>query len=109
LNTAQPQSDEGTTMADSQDKRPRSVSTMVGIGQIVSMLLGFGAVIYSLGVKGEQLERARADMEALSRVVTDLAGAQASSAIADAKDKSAIEDIKRRIDALERRMDRVDR
>ncbi len=59
-------------------------------------------VIYALGQKGEQLDRARADMHALSDAVADLASAQASAAVADAKDKSSIEDIKRRLDALER-------
>lgn len=87
----------------------RNMATAIGIGQIVAMLLGFGSVIYSLGVKGEQLDRARADMASLSGAVADLASAQASAAVADAKDKTALEDVKRRLDAVERRMDRVER
>ena len=78
------------------------MATVVGVGQILSMVLGFGAVIYSLGQKGEQLDRARQDMHALSDAVADLASAQASAAVADARDKGAIEDIKRRLDLLER-------
>jgi hypothetical protein len=102
--------DETQQKPEQHDRRsPRPVATMVGIGQIVSMVIGFGAVIYSLGVKGEQLDRARADMEALSVAVADLASAQASTAISAAAERSAIEEIRRRIEALERRMDRAER
>jgi hypothetical protein len=89
-------------MAEEKERRRTQIATVVGIGQILAMMLGFGSVIYALGQKGEQLDRARADMHALSDAVADLASAQASAAVADAKDKSSIEDIKRRLDALER-------
>jgi len=88
--------------SDETHRRRPQVATVVGVGQILSMVLGFGAVIYSLGQKGEQLDRARQDMHALSDAVADLASAQASSAVADARDKGAIEDIKRRLDGIER-------
>jgi hypothetical protein len=91
-------------MPEKEDNRRRTTAAVIGIGQILSMLIGFSAVIYSLGVKGEQLDRARADMHALSDAVADLASANASAAVADARDKSAIEDIKRRLDAIERRV-----
>jgi hypothetical protein len=99
--------DERGGMAETEDKRRKTITAAIGIGQILSMIVGFGGVIYSLGVKGEQLERARADMHALSNTVTDLASAQASAAVADAKDKSAVEDIKRRLDSIERRMEQL--
>lgn len=99
--------DERANASQEQHRKRPQVATMVGVGQIVSMLIGFGAVIYSLGQKGEQLDRARDDMNALSVAVSDLASAQASAAVADAKDKSAIEDIKRRLDAIERRMEQL--
>ena len=93
---------EQTNPSEETHRRRPQVSTVVGVGQILSMILGFGAVIYALGQKGEQLDRARQDMHALSDAVADLASAQAASAVADARDKSAIEDMKRRLDAVER-------
>lgn len=93
---------EERTTADNAPRRRPQVATVVGVGQILSMVLGFGAVIYSLGQKGEQLDRARQDMHALSDAVADLASAQASAAVADARDNGAIEDIKRRLDLIER-------
>ena len=82
---------------------PRNVlSTVIGLGQIATMVVGFCAVIYSLGAKSEQIETARTDIDKLASTVGDLARAQASAAVSDATHGKTLEDILRRLDSIER-------
>ena len=82
---------------------PRNVlSTAIGLGQIATMVIGFGAVIYSLGAKSEQIETERTDIDKLASTVGDLARAQASAAVTDATHGKTLEDILRRLDSIER-------
>jgi len=92
------------TEKDREDRRVR-VSTIVGLGQILAMLIGFGSVIYTLGVKGEQLDAARREVENLTATVRAISEVQAAAAVADATNRASIEELRRRIEALERRMD----
>lgn len=85
------------------EQAPRNVlSTAIGLGQIATMVIGFGAVIYSLGAKAEQIETARTDIDKLASTVGDLARAQASAAVTDATHGKTLEDILRRLDSIER-------
>ena len=64
--------------------------------QIATMVVGFGSVVFALGQRGEQLEAARRAMEKMTATVDLLARE-------DAAKSKALEDIQRRLDAIERR------
>lgn len=70
--------------------------------QIATMVVGFGSVVFALGQRGEQLEAARRAMEKMTATVDLLARE-------DAAKSKALEDIQRRLDAIERRIERSDR
>ena len=80
------------------------LSTAIGLGQIATMVVGFCAVIYSLGAKSEQIETARTDIDKLASTVGDLARAQANAAVTDATHGKTLEDILRRLDSIERNL-----
>lgn len=75
---------------------------LVGIFQIVTMLIGIATLLFAFGGKTEQLNGVRTDLDKLGVVVNDLAKAQASAAVADAVHSRTLEDIQRRLSALER-------
>lgn len=81
------------------------MSTMIGVGQIIAMVVGFGSVIYTLGVKGEQLDTARREVERLASTLASVSEVQAAAAVADATNRASIEELRRRAEALERRLD----
>jgi hypothetical protein len=92
---------------DHQDKRSvgmtdQKQNNILGILQILTMLIGIAAVLFTFGGKTEQLDRARTDLDKLATVVNDLARAQASAAVADATHSKTLEDIQRRLENLER-------
>lgn len=70
--------------------------------QIATMVVGFGSVVFALGQRGEQLEAARRAMEKVTATVDLLARE-------DAAKSKALEDIQRRLDAIERRIERSER
>lgn len=70
--------------------------------QIATMVVGFGSVVFALGQRGEQLEAARRAMEKMTATVDLLARE-------DAAKSKALEDIQRRLDAIERRIERSER
>jgi hypothetical protein len=82
----------------SQDK-PINV---VGILQIVTMLVGIATLLFAFGLKTEQLNQTRTDLDKLAVAVNDLAKAQAYTAVADALHTKTLEDIQRRLENLER-------
>lgn len=90
-------------MADERKPHP---TTILGWLQLASMVVGFGGVIYALGEKGAQLEAATRDMDKLATTVHDLAKAANSGSVADATHFRALEEIQRRLDAIERRVER---
>lgn len=91
---------------DREDDKPKvRMSTMIGIGQIIAMLIGFGSVIYTLGVKGEQLDAARKEVERLAATLATVSEVQSASAVADATNRALIEEMRRRLEALERRVE----
>jgi hypothetical protein len=70
--------------------------------QIATMVIGFGSVVFALGKRGEQLDSARLAMEKVTATVDLLARE-------DAAKTAALEEIKRRLDAIERRIERSER
>ena len=89
-------------MAESSSKG--TLSTAIGIGQIATMIVGFSALIFTVGAKSKELEVARTDIDKLAATVNDLARAQASAAVNDASHSRTLEDIQRRLESLERRI-----
>jgi hypothetical protein len=82
----------------------RGLSTAIGIGQIATMIVGFGAILIAVGAKSEQINVARTDIDKLAATVNDLARAQASAAVTDATHAKTLEDIQRRLQSLESRI-----
>ena len=89
-------------MAESNGKGV--LSNAIGIGQIATMIVGFSALIFTVGAKSKELEVARTDIDKLAATVNDLARAQASAAVNDASHSRTLEDIQRRLESLERRI-----
>ena len=89
-------------MAESSSKG--TLSTAIGIGQIATMIVGFSAIVFTVGAKSKELEVARTDIDKLAETVQDLAKAQASAAVNDASHSRTLEDIQRRLESLERRI-----
>ncbi len=80
------------------------LSNAIAIGQIATMIVGFSALIFTVGAKSKELEVARTDIDKLAETVQDLAKAQASAAVNDASHSRTLEDIQRRLESLERRI-----
>lgn len=78
--------------------------TGVQIGQLATMLVGFAGIIFAIGIKSATLDAQGRDIDKLAAVVSDLAKAQASAAVADAVHTRTLEDIQRRLDNLETRI-----
>lgn len=81
-----------------------NLSTVVGVGQIATMVVGFAGLIYAMGVKSASVDEARTDIDKLAATVNDLARAQASAAVADATHTKTLEEIQRRLGHLEERI-----
>jgi hypothetical protein len=87
-----------------EEKPPRiSLTTILIVGQIAVMVCGFGGMVYALGGKAEQISMSQRDIGKLAEAASDLARTQASAAVVDAVHNKTIEDIQRRLDAIERR------
>lgn len=82
----------------------RGLSTAIGIGQIATMVVGFSAIIFTVGTKSAMLDVARTDIDKLAAAVQDLARAQASAAVTDASHSKTLEDIQRRLQTIESRI-----
>jgi len=92
-------------MASDTQRNRISIGTIVGACQVLSMVVGFCAVLYAMGEKGAQLEQATRDMDKLSQTVKEIASVQAAAAVADAYNRTSIEELRRRLDAVERRLE----
>jgi len=90
-------------------EKRQQISVVANWFQVATMVIGFGGTVYALGAKGEQLEAARRDMDKLAATVADLARTQTASAATNAATVRGLEDIQRRLDAIERRIERSDR
>ena len=87
------------------DEKPRiSLTTILIVGQIAVMVVGFGGMIFALGGKAEQLATHRRDLDRLADATRDLARTQASSAVVDATQSKSLDEIQRRLDLIERRI-----
>ena len=98
-----------STMPDRDQKTRITLASIIAAGQILAMIVGFGSVIYAMGERGGQLDRATHDMEKLGQTVREVASVQAAAAVADASNKASIEELRRRMDAVERRLESMHR
>lgn len=96
---------ENATRADERrmtERGRQQVALFANWFQIATMIVGFGSVVFALGQRGEQLDAARRAMEKMTATVDLLARE-------DAAKSKALEDIQRRLDAIERRIERSER
>lgn len=78
------------------------MSNVIQALQLVALIIGFGGMFTFIGKRDQQLTQVSTDLDKLVTAVNDLAKAQASTAISDAMQGRALEDIQRRINNLER-------
>ena len=96
---------ENATRADERrmtERGRQQVALFANWFQIATMIVGFGSVVFALGQRGEQLDAARRAMEKVTATADILARE-------DAAKTKALEDIQRRLDAIERRIERSER
>ena len=94
------------------DQTPASKPTLmtgVQVGQLATMIAGFAGMVFALGIKSADINAQGRDIEKLAAVVSDLAKAQASAAVTDAVHARTLEDIQRRLEAIERTIHREQR
>ena len=95
-------------MSEDQARRAEiigsQVRTAASVFQIVATVIGFATLTYALGQKSEQLVNAEKSIAQLAQTINDLARAQTAAAISDARQAQTLEDIQRRLVALEGRM-----
>ena len=100
--------DQEGDMADDPAKRAEligaQVRTAASVFQIVATIVGFATLTYALGQKSEQLAQAEKSIAQLAQTINDLARAQTAAAISDARQAQTLEDIQRRLVALEGRI-----
>jgi len=84
------------------DERKSNIGVAVSVAHLLVTVIGIGTVLVTFGEKNAQLSDNRSDIDKLASVVNDLARAQASAAVADAIHTRALEDIQRRLEAIER-------
>lgn len=78
------------------------MSNVIQVLQLVALIIGVGGMFTFIGKRDQQLTEVSTDLDKLVAAVNDLAKAQASTAISDAMQSRALEDIQRRINNLER-------
>lgn len=79
-----------------------NMSNVIQVLQLVALIIGVGGMFTFIGKRDQQLTEVSTDLDKLVAAVNDLAKAQASTAISDAMQSRALEDIQRRINNLER-------
>jgi len=84
------------------DQRKSTIGVAVSVAHLLVTVIGLGTILVTFGEKNAQLSENRSDIDKLASVVNDLARAQASAAVADAIHTRALEDIQRRLEAIER-------
>jgi hydroxymethylglutaryl-CoA reductase len=84
-----------------EDKK-NNLSVSVAVAHLIVTAVGIGTILVTFGEKNAQLSDNRNDIDKLAVVVNDLAKAQASAAVADALHTRTLEDIQRRLEAIER-------
>jgi len=93
--------EETNTTASRKHNRP--LSLLVGVAQLATMAVGFGAMAYSMGEKSQQITAAQRDIDTLAVIVNDLARTQVTVAVSSATTTATLEEIKRRLTMLEQR------
>ena len=79
-----------------------NMSNVIQVLQLVALMLGVLGLFTFVGKRDQQLTQVSTDLDKLVGAVNDLAKAQASTAISDAMQERALEDIQRRLNNLER-------
>lgn len=80
-----------------------SVGQTIQVLQLIILIIGVAGMFTLIGKRDQQLTQVNTDVDKLASAVVDLAKTQARVSINDAVQERALEEIKRRIDALESR------
>lgn len=80
------------------------MSQVVQVLQLLALVIGVAGMFTFIGKRDQQLTQVSTDLDKLAGAVNDLAKTQANTALNDAMQSSQLEDIKRRLNDLERTM-----
>jgi hypothetical protein len=81
-----------------------TMSQVVQVLQLLALVIGVAGMFTFIGKRDQQLTQVSTDLDKLAGAVNDLAKTQANTALNDAMHSSQLEDIKRRLNDLERKL-----
>jgi len=80
-----------------------SIGQTIQVIQLIILIIGVAGMFTLIGKRDQQLTQVSTDVDKLASATADLAKTQARVSINDAIQERTLEEIKRRIDALESR------